>query len=133
MVLTFQFSTNSFVRKLYDRCEQVCKPSDEVSPCPSFPVIFFCHLLTVLLVVTVYLVQLPSGLEVENKGIDFLVVFQAPAVQVCAAHCAETVVHSHYFSVMKSSLVEIYMSSGFSELVCIVESAVGCKRDVTFF
>ena len=40
-------------------------------------------------------IQLPSDVLVENEGIRFIIVSQAPAVQVSCTYGAEQIVHHH--------------------------------------
>ena len=112
--------------------KQVSEPSDKAFPRCPFLVNLFRHYRTVLLVGTEYLSQLGRDRQVEYKCVDFVVISQAPAVQVGTSHRTESFVYHHDLRMMKSSVIDIDMCSFFSEAVGKIKSGIGCETDVRF-
>lgn len=105
----------------------MCEPADKASPHTAFLIFLTRHDRTVKLVVAEDLSQFGCSRQVQDKRIDFIIVAQAPAVQIGAAHRTETLVHHHDFGMMESPVEHIDMRPGLTELVGNIKPASGVK------
>ena len=99
------------MERLQEWGEQVGKPSYKAFPSGTFLIFLFGEQSTVQLVVVEHVTQFSGCLLVEDKGVYFIVITQASAVQVGASYCTEQTVHHHDFRVMESAAVNIDFGS----------------------
>ena len=90
------------------------KPADETFPRRTVAVYVTGHYRTVPFVLGKDAAQLVGNRQVEKKGIDFIIVAKAPAIQVCTSNRTKPVVYHHHFRVMESSIVNIDARSLFA-------------------